>query len=106
MADAFSCGRDGRCRFPAAAMLAMAAAAAGMAREDAAPDAAPALAHSSFFGALPLSGDGAAQLDLVLELDVQSSALVISSQLPAAPRRAAHLQSQVVSGAPVRMMAN
>lgn len=79
-------------------MLAMVAAAAATARDDAA-DAQPALINSSFFAALPVGGP-AQQLDLVLELEAASGALVFSSVSP--QRRAAHLRCFVHSTGPVR----
>ncbi len=95
MAAAFSLIRNGRHRFLAAAMLAVAAAAAATARDDAS-EALPALADSSFSGAPSL--DGEAQLDPVLELDALSGNVVFSSQFEAAQSsRAVHLRSHISS---------
>jgi hypothetical protein len=93
MADALSCHHHRQQVFPRSAILAMAAAAAATARDDAS-NAQPALCNISLLAALPVSG-ALMQTAFILELGSASGALVFSSQLSA--QRTAHLSSMVHS---------
>lgn len=104
MAAAFSNMRDGCTTFPAAAMLALAAAAAATARDDGC-GVQPALADSSFFAGLSFHGS-VSQLELVLELDAQSGSIVFSSQFGAERSRTAQLRSSIISSATVSLQPN
>lgn len=100
MADAVSCSHHRQQVLPRSAMLAMAAAAAGTARDDAS-NAQPALCGCTALAALPL-GKADMSMDLVLELDAMSGALVFSSQL--LQQRTAHFSCFVHSVGPVSMI--
>lgn len=100
MADAISCSQCQQQVLPHSAMLAMAAAAACTARDDAS-NTQPALCGCTALAALPVSGT-TMSTDLVLELDATSGALVFSSQ--SLQQRTAHLSCFVHSIGPVSMI--
>lgn len=100
MADAFTCCQHRQQQLPASTMLAMVAAAATTARDDA-YDAQPALSNSSF-SAAPLIGGPVQQLEVILELDAASGALVLASQSP--QRRTTHLRCFVRSAGSVSVV--
>ena len=100
MADAISCTQRQQQVLPRSAMLAMAAAAAGTARDDSS-STQPALSGCTALAALPVSG-AMLSMDLVLELDAMSGGLVFSSQL--LQQRTAHLSGFVHSIGPVSVI--
>jgi hypothetical protein len=100
MTDAISCTQRQQQVLPRSVMLAMAAAAAGTARDDSSSTQS-ALCGCTALAALPLSGT-TMSMDLVLELDATSGALVFSSQL--LQQRTAHLSCFVHSVGPVSVI--